>query len=190
MKKQGYKKEVSLYHNETLIAVDQETGEMRDVSTNRRNNIPDDSMLFGDKAIFRKDYQNSWFFLKEVLTPIEYKAAHTLAMMAKANTNSLEPLSDESTLRELMSVLDMSINKVKPIMNKLFDLGVYGKFEVYKPERPYTKNWIFNPYLSFAGRLIKSDIAKLFIGTHCEKAFHDDDYLFKYKMMYMKMNRL
>lgn len=190
MKKQGYKKEVSLYHNETLIAVDQETGEMRDVSTNRRNNIPDGSMLFGDKAIFRKDYQNSWFFLKEVLTPIEYKAAHTLAMMAKANTNSLEPLSDESTLRELMSVLDMSINKVKPIMNKLFDLGVYGKFEVYKPERPYTRNWIFNPYLSFAGRLIKSDIAKLFVGTHCEKAFYDDDYLYKYKMMYFKMNKI
>lgn len=185
MEKQRYKREVSLYHNETLMAVDSETGEIRDI-VHRKNNIPDDSMVFENKAIFRKDYPNTWFFLKGVLTPIEYKAAHTLAMMAKANTNSLEPLSDESTLKELMSVLDMSINKVKPIMNKLFDLGVYGKFEVYKPERPYTKNWIFNPYLSFAGKIIKSDIAKLFIGTHCEKAFHDDDYLFKYKVKYLR----
>lgn len=185
MEKQKYRKEVSIYHNESLMAVNVETGEYRDISA-RRNNIPESSMVFEKDAIFRKDYQNSWFFLRGVLTPIEYKAAHTLAMMARANTNSLEPLNDDSTLKEVMSVLDMSINKVKPIMQRLFDLGVYGKFEVYKPERPYTKSWIFNPYLSFAGRIIKSDIAKLFTGTHCEKAFYDDDYLYTYKIKYSK----
>jgi hypothetical protein len=26
----------------------------------------------------------------------------------------------------------------------------------------------------------------LFIGTHCEKAFQDDDYLFKYKVKYLR----
>ena len=187
MQKQKYKKEVSVFHDEVLLAVNQETGEIRDLPQ-RKNNIPKDSTLIDSKALFKKHYQNSWFFLKEVLTPIEYKAAHTLAMMAKSNTNSLEPLNDESTLKELMQVLNMSINKVKPILNKLFDLGVYGKFEVYKPERPYTKSWIFNPYLSFAGRIIKSDIAELFVGTHCEKAFHDEDYTFKYKAMYFRMN--
>lgn len=139
-----------------------------------------------NNKLIKTDCAQTWAFLNGVLTPIEYKAAHTLAMMAKSNTGSLEPLSDESTLKELMSTLDMSINKVRPIMNKLFELGVYGKFEAYKPERPYTKHWIFNPYLSFSGRIIKSDIKELFNGTHCEKAFHDSDYLFKYKVRYMK----
>lgn len=186
MDKQKFKKEVSLYHDEVLMAVSQETGEIRDIKS-RRNNIPEGSELIDPKALFKKDYSKSWFFLREVLTPIEYKAAHTLSMLAKANTNSLEPLNDESALKELMSVLGVSINKVRPILNKLFDLGVYGKFEVYKPEKPYTRSWIFNPYLSFMGRLVKSDIANLFRGTHCEKAFHDEDYAYKYKIRYYKM---
>jgi hypothetical protein len=180
-----YLKEVELYHNEDVLAVNLETGEYRDIPR-RKNNIPDGSVVFNSKALFKKDYQNTWFFLKGVLSPLEYKAAHSLTMMAKANTGSLEPISDESTIKQLMEVLDVSKNKVKPIMDKLFELGVYGKFEAYKPERPYTKYWLINPYLSFSGKIIKSDIQELFNGTHCEKAFYDDDYLFKYKVRYSK----
>ena len=186
--KSMYSKEVKLHHNEEVMFVNIETGELRE-APKKINNIPRGSNVFESKALFKKDYQNTWFFLKGVLTPIEYKAAHTLTMMAKSNTGSLEPISDESTIRQLMEVLDVSKNKVKPIMDRLFEFGVYGKFEAYKPERPYTKYWIINPYLSFSGKIIKSDIQELFEGTHCEKAFQDDDYLFKYKVKYLK-NRI
>ena len=166
---------VKLKSDETPAKKNSITGEYQDV-IQRPNNIPEDKIVFQPTAIFRKDYTNSWKYLKRILTPTQYKAAHTLAIMAKANTNSLEPLNDETTLNELMEVLDVSINRVKPILLILFDLGIYGKFEVKQADRPYTKYWIFNPYLSFSGKLIHSDIASLFAKTHIANAFYDEYY--------------
>jgi len=142
-----YKKELKLKHNELPAIVDAETGEVTIVKE-RKNNIPDGKEVFQPDGFFKKDYSNSWKFLNNNLSPLEYKCAHTLALMAKANTNSLEPLNDDTTLLELMEVLGVSINKVKPILKKLWELGVYGKFEVKDADKPYTKYWIFNPYLS------------------------------------------
>jgi len=173
----SYKVEYELAHNELPAKVDAITGETQILS--KRNNIPEGKEVFEPNGIFRKDYINSWEFLDRELTPIEYKAAHTLAMLAKANTNSLEPLNDDATLKELMEVLNVSINKVKPILSKLWDLGVYGKFEIKEADKPYTKYWLFNPYLSFSGKLIHSDIATLFSGTHCAKAFYNKEYRYK-----------
>lgn len=134
----AYTQEIKLHHNEVPMILDKSTGELKSVP-DRPNNIPKDKHIFEPEGIFRKDYTNSWNFLRRTLTPIEYKAAHTLAMLAKANTNSLQPLNDDTTLKELMEVLNVSINKVKPIISKLLDLGVYGKFGVKEVDKPYTK---------------------------------------------------
>lgn len=171
----AYKRSVKLQHNEVPARINLDTGEVKPVDVTPKT-MPNECYKFEPKASFRKDYTNSWLYLRRKLTPIEYKAAHTLAMMARANTNSLEPLSDSTTLNELQEVLGVSINKVKPILNRLFDLGVYAKFEMVKADIGYTKYWAFNPYLSFSGQIIYSDIARLFRGTHCEKAFNDPYY--------------
>jgi len=176
--RQRYTATIPLYHNEEAAAINLETGVLRTIPK-KVNNIPEDKEIFEPQGIFKKDYTNSWKFLDKHLSPLEYKAAHTLAMMAKANTNSLEPLNDETTLRELMEILNVSINKVKPILEKLFDFGVYGKFQVKEAHIPYTKYWVFNPYLSFSGKIIGSDISNLFKNTHCAKAFYDKDYVYK-----------
>jgi hypothetical protein len=52
-------------------------------------------------------------------------------------------------------------------------LGVYGKFEIVDMKKGYTKYWLFNPYLSFSGKLINSDIAELFSGTRIASAYID-----------------
>ena len=173
-----YTQTIKLKDNELPAKINVETGEVKEVD-HKKNNVPEGKEVFQPNAFFRKDYTNSWKFLNKYLTPIEFKAAHTLAMMAKANTNSLEPINDDTTLKELMEVLNVSINKVKPILNKLWDLGVYGKFDVKEVDKPYTKYWIFNPYLSFSGKLINSDISNLFKGTHCAKAFYDTEYVYR-----------
>jgi len=173
-----YKVEYNLEQDEVALKMNQRTGEVKKLAV-RPNNIPEGKEVFEKDGIFRKDYTNSWKFLRKQLTPIEYKAAHTLAIMAKANTNSLEPLNDDTTISELMEVLNVSKNKVKPIMNTLWDLGVYGRFEVKHVDKPYTKYWVFNPFLSFSGKLINSDIANLFRDTHCAKAFYDENYTYK-----------
>ena len=81
-----------------------------------------------------------------------------------------------NTIRLMKAAREFNIgrNKVSPLFNKLFKLGVYAKFEAYKPDVPYTKYWILNPYLSFSGKLIHSDIARLFIGTIIEKEFNKE----------------
>ena len=182
----AYEIKIKLKDNEKVWISDQETAEIKECKV-RPNNIPEGKVLFEPSAHFMKDYRNSWRFLKQVLKPIEYMAAHSLALKAKSNTNSLEPLNDETTLKELMAELNVSINKVKPILRVLFDLGVYGRFETAKPDVPYTKYWILNPYLTLSSKLTHSDIAELFKGTHVEKAFRDPEYILTYKSVYKRI---
>ena len=177
--KTTYEKTVTLEHDESLFKINKDNGEMKEVIT-RPNNIPTDSEVFEPQAIFRKDYTNSWKFLEIHLSDIEFRVAWRLAVEARANTNSLEPLDDETTIPELMEVMGVSKNKVKPILAKLWDIGVFGRFEVKDKNKPYTKYWVLNPYLSFSGKLIKSDIAGLFSGTHLAAAFYNPDYQYKY----------
>lgn len=125
----------------------------------------ENEIIFEPTGKFLKSYSKSWSYLAEKFNAIEFKAAFSLALMAKANTNSLEPLSDETTYKELITILDVDRRKVEKVLRKLFDYGVYAKFEVEDKTKPYTKFWILNPYLCFSRKLLKSDIVELFEGT-------------------------
>jgi hypothetical protein len=175
MKKTDYKTEIKLKHNEAPAKINLETGEIVQV-TSKPNNIPEGKEIFEPDALFRKDYCNSWAFLQRELSHFEFTVCFSLALLAKAHTNSLEPLSDNTTINELMEKLRMSKNKVTPTLKTLWDYGVYGKFEVKQLSKPYTKYWLLNPYLSFSGKIIGSDIANLFKDTHIAKAFYDPTY--------------
>lgn len=175
MDNRKYRDYMDLEHNEIPAAINQETGEIR-TRKKRKSNIPVGNEVFEPKASFRKDYTNSWSFLKRVLTPLEFKAAFTLALLARASSNSLEPINDSTSYQSLSETTGVSINKIKPVLKKLYDLGVYGGFDVAEVGKQYTKYWIFNPYLSFQGQIVRSDIAQLFRNTHCAKAFYDPEY--------------
>ena len=166
-----YKQTISLNEDELAAKVNANTGNVEIVEEKDPYIIPKGKEYFESNATFKKEYSATWAYLNRVLNPLEYKAAHTLALMAKANTNSLEPLNDSTTLKELMEVLGVSINKVKPILKTLFNLGVYAGFEYFDVDKGYTKYWLFNPYLSFSGKLINSDIKELFKSTHIGKVF-------------------
>lgn len=166
-----YKQTISLNEDELAAKVNTNTGEFEIVEEKDPYIIPKGKEYFESNASFKKEYSATWAYLNRVLNPLEYKAAHTLGLMAKANTNSLEPLNDTSTIPELMQVLGVSKNKVKPILQTLFNLGVYAGFEYYDADKGYTKYWLFNPYLSFSGKLINSDIKQLFKNTHIGKVF-------------------
>jgi hypothetical protein len=61
----------------------------------------------------------------------------------------------------------------------VMDAGMALIREINKVDEPYKKYWIINPYLSFSGQVIKSDVRHLFQGTHISKAFNDP--LYKYR---------
>ena len=174
MAKKAYEVKIGLNHDEKAVIVNTATGEMSYVK-NTKNNIPPGKEVFEPKAFFKKDYTKSWQFLRDNLSNIEFAAAFSLALKAKANTNSLQPIGDETTFAELTEVLGVSINVVNRVVKKLFKLGVYGRFEVQDKNKPYTKFWVLNPYLSFSGKLINSDIAELFRGTEIAIHFHSRD---------------
>lgn len=175
-KKYDYETTVKLKHNEIPAAINVETGEV--TSFIKDENLPH-FVKFDVYQRFKKNYNYSWQFLLRELSPLEVSATTYLIQLSDMNTGSLEPLNDKSTVRELSDLLNVSINKVNVVLKKLFLYGVYGKFEVYDPDRPYTKYWLINPYLTFAGTKIDSEILRLFKGTYIAKAFNDPNFVFQ-----------
>lgn len=170
-----YSVEVGLLHNERVAVVDMETGSIH-LKPALANNIPEGKELFEPDAFFQKHYPTTWTYLQRQTSSIEFAAAMRLALLAKANTNSLEPLNDATTLASLVEVLGVGINKVNLVLKKLAYLGVYAQFSVVDKEKGYTRYWVLNPYLSFTGQLIDSDLASLFKGTRIAAAFYDPEY--------------
>lgn len=172
MKQFDYEQTFKLKHNEIPACINQETGEVKQLA--KTNHHSDSHELFEPSASFNKSFTQSWKYLSNMLEPHEYKAAHKLAMKAKAFTNSLEPLNDETVYIILIEELGVGKNQIKAVLKKLFDLGVYGKFAVAEANKPYTNYWILNPYLQFNGRVIDKSIAELFKGTFVAKAFRGE----------------
>lgn len=172
--KQVYEHTVALDHNEGLAKIDMNTGMITDLSdnSNTQTSKHDDMIVFEPDAVFCKTYNASWEWLYYQTTPLEYKVASFLTNKAHSITNSLKPLSDDVTVRDLAYQLNISKSKVGPVINKLFELGVFGKFEVVDAKKQYTKYWILNPYLSFKGRVIKKAIWEMFRNTEIAKVFY------------------
>ena len=170
--KNMYTTQLRLQHDEIPATINIETGEIKQLKK-RPNNLPDGKQPWGiEEKGWRKSYDYSWDYLEEVLTDLELRVTLKLARMAKLNTNSLEPLSDETTQQEVSAMFNIDRRKAKILFDKLHSLGVFGKFDVVREDSPYTKYWILNPYLSFGGKLIQSDIANLFKGTRLTNEYY------------------
>lgn len=137
------------------------------------SNLPIGKEVWLPGAEFQKRYPQSWKWLRQNTTDLEYRAAVALSEMAKAYTNSLEPLNDATIIPDLVQILGIGKNMIPITLHKLWKLGVYAKFEVYDKSKPYTKYWILNPFLSYNGSLIDSDIARLFKGTYIAMAYQN-----------------
>ena len=168
-----YEKMVQLSHNEIPAKINIETGELVEVRY-KKSTIPSGKELWQPKSPFTKHYvmgNKVIDWLETILTDQEMKVLWKMTRMIKFETNSLEPLNDDFGINQIAKEFNISRNRVSPIFKKLYDLGVYANFDVKKVNVPYTKYWILNPYICFSGRLIASDIAKLFEGTAIEMKF-------------------
>lgn len=161
-----------LKHSEVPAAMDKETGEIRELKRGSKKGPSANPNLtpFEPDAQFTRTYTKVWKHLLNELTPLEYKVAHSMSVRAKAFNNSLEPLSEDLTIRELAAELGISIGKVNVTTKRLFELGVYGRFKVYKgQDKEY---WVLSPYLSFNGSVVDRGLVELFNGTTLEQVFH------------------
>lgn len=156
----SYKDSMSLDHNEKLVAIDVETGEIRE---KRKNNIPDDKEVFNEPFI--KLSRKGSEFLDINLTDRELRVIHRIILKSEFGTNSLKPLSDRTSNTILAEELGVHRTKITPMFNKFYDLGLYSSSSVMDYTGVEKTYWVLNPYLAFSGRLISKSLKRLFIGT-------------------------
>lgn len=159
-----YESSMKLGHNEKLVAVNVETGELRET---RPNNIPEDKTVFKNGS-FTKHYTRAWEFLELHLDNKEIGVVHKLIRRAAIHSNSLYPLSDETSLRILSKELSVGVNQVQKVKQKLLTLGVYASTSIME-DKVLTTYWLLNPYLAFNGRFPERTLVKLFHNTELAK---------------------
>ena len=161
-KESNYTEKVELRHNEVAAAINKETGQVRELNPTKRK---DASLKIASFNKFNKRNVMAWKLLETQTTPLEYSIANQLADNLVTHTNSLIPLNDDLTLTALSELFTVSRRSVEKVFDRLFKLGVYGKFEVYEEKEVYKKYWVFNSYLSTNGKYIKKDVEDLFKNT-------------------------
>ena len=112
-----------------------------------------------------KSYPSIWKYLGNELSAIQYKALLGLMFKTLKGTNSLAPINNKTTISELVEILGVSTNKVKPTLEKLYDLGVYRQLEVGGKYGSWRNYWVFNPYIGMNGEMVSEEIKELFHDT-------------------------
>jgi len=167
MRKKDYDTTVGVDHDETLMAVNQRTGEVREINTSSSRKKRNNGMIkFDLMESFTRINTKAWNLLKTQVSDKELAVAFKMAVQAEAYTNSLRPLHPESTISFIAEYLGQNRNTIMKFVDKLFKLGVIAKFEVYNKNEVHTKYWVFNPYLAFNGNVIRQDVKTLFDGTY------------------------
>jgi predicted transcriptional regulator len=164
-----YEKVIKLKHHEKAAKINLETGAVEEIEGKERvvKKPKDPTMnFFISSESYSRFFTKAWLLLETQTTDVEFKVAYKMSMMAHAYTNSLEPLRPESTMKELADFFNVDRRKILTIIEKLFKLGVIGKFQVYDRFENHHNYWVFNPYLSFNGKIIKKDVQGLFDKTH------------------------
>ena len=168
-----YTRTFKLKDNEIPAKINLETGEIKEVR-NTFPKTPEDFERWLEKDKFIKRFTIIDNYLKKVLKPDEYWIVSIMSDMADPVNNSLAPLDDDTSLRDLSGCFKINKDKIGKILDKLFILGVFARFDVYKPEKPYTKYWILNPYISCKRKYMSTEIASLFEGTTIEMEYRKE----------------
>lgn len=155
---------VKLEDHEFLVKANAITGEGKDLRKAMRK-LEEGKELFKDEGDWVKKYKGMGSFLRRRLSMVERDMVSLMTDMAQFGTNSLDPLDDEKTSIELSEYFGVHRNYIKKSLKNLYDLGVYGKFSVSEIDKHYKKYWILNPYISYGGNIIDSDIKNLFKNT-------------------------
>ena len=161
-----YSRTIKLEDNEIPAKINKETGEIIEEKQPRKyNRLKEGETMVLPEALFHKGFDFTNQFLMSKLNKTEWWILSVMISKAKPNTNSLEPLDDETSFRELELIFNTDRRILRAALKKLFDLGVYARFSVAEVNNPCQTYWILNPYISFKGRVTRTDIIRLFDNT-------------------------
>lgn len=162
---------VKLKDDEIAAKLNKRTGELTELE--QACKMIEGREVYNNPALYSKTFDDVNRFLLDNLNETEYKVVSIMCLMAEFGTNSLDPLDDDMSTYSLEHFFKIDRRKVKKIFSKLYDMGIYGKFSVSEIDEPYKNYWILNPFVSYKGKLIESDVVKLFYKTEITQ-FHFD----------------
>ena len=175
MAKHDYEMNIKLKHSEVVTVVDKETGAIREVKKRTWGNVKYGDKIISNNEPFRKDYCKAWEYVCGELSAIELRAMVKMVLLARTQANSLDYLSDKTTLTDLVDMLCVSKNKINGVLEKLYDLGVYRKYIIKDKNKPHTMYWVLNPYLSYCGKEINSTLSEIFKDTRIAMIYKLDN---------------
>lgn len=161
-----YTTNLRLKHNEIPAKVDIDTGEV--LTINRRpNNFPDGKSKL-DYEEFGMINIKMLRVLREECSRTEISIIMHMVDLSEFGTNSLRPLNDETSYRELGKVFDLDHKTIKDIFVKLKYLGVYLQLNITEVDGA-KEYWVLNPYISWKGRLKTDSLFITFANTRIVK---------------------
>lgn len=170
-----YKKKLTFKNHEIPAKIDGETGEVTEMGGRPKGDPRNQTRVhFSNPAVFQRKYKKAWELLDSLTNDSEYVVALKLSDLSKSFSASLEPLNDETSVREISRILKRDRRSVSKILKRLFDLGVYGKFAVTDANYDMQRYWMFNPYLSFNGTHIEESTLRLFENTRFSPKLLED----------------
>jgi len=111
-----YTKNVKLKHDEVPAAINPETGEFR-VINERPNNLKDKNKeIVAPDKFFAKLYSKSWDYLLDNLSENEITIVARMIKMTRMNSNSLEPLNNETNMSELSRNLILTEGRLRVLL--------------------------------------------------------------------------
>lgn len=164
--KYDYTKEVRLRHNERPAKINTDTGEIEEVfTTGPRYPQGKSALNYTHFGMLNLDLSKK---LEKYLSNLELSIVFKMISRCDFNSNSLRPLNDATSIRELAEEFNLSVNSVPKVFKKLFDLGVYLQLRISenKEEKQY---WVLNPYIFWRGRLKNDSIFSTFYNTDIAK---------------------
>lgn len=162
-----YTESVPLKHHQSPAIYDEITGEYKKL--NPKNKLPEGKEKYQEKCMtdsFSKLNLRILPYLIEIFNPIEIKMILKMIELIDYNSNSLDPINNDTSLRDLAKTFDVSRNRIKTYLEHLFKFGVYASFKVHKDKKE--EFWILNPYIAWQGELIDSGLKANFKGTKIE----------------------
>lgn len=163
-----YKREIKLENYEVPAKINKKTGEVKEVRY-RANNIPDGK----SRLDYRKYHISNDLFATRVQNVFTYEEIGIVSYMssiAEINTNSLKPLTNETSAVELSERFGIDRRKVKKIFDKLFHWGVYLQITYYSYlEDAKVTYWVLNPFISWKGNLKDDSLFTHFYDTNLTK---------------------
>jgi hypothetical protein len=163
-----YTKEIKLNDNEIAGRINVETGEITPLGA-RPNNLPKDKskLKYDSFSIVNINTQK---LLQSLFNHEEYSIINYMISLAEINTNSLDPINDNTTIKELSEIFKINRNKTAKIMHKLYTHGVYLQINYYSYARKReVKYWVLNPNICWRGRLVNDSIFNHFKDTLISK---------------------